>query len=74
MAGGGENTLYVIIDQNKIEAEVVKLAPPQKMSSSNPRSASVISISQIIPFVNNKDVYQIICCGDREPSTVSLIK
>lgn len=65
---GGENTLYVIIDQNKIEAEVVKLAPPQKMSSSNPLSASVVSVSQIIPYVNNKDILRYLPYADATSS------
>lgn len=54
----GETTLYVLIDQEKIKAEVIKKAPSIiKLKPSSSRSAYVYSIAQIIPFVNSKDCH-----------------
>lgn len=57
----GEATLYVIVDQNKIErqkikAEVTKAPGVHKARSETSRSAYVISIADIISFVNSKDL------------------
>ncbi len=52
---GGEVTLYVVIDQQKIKAEVLKPIT-QTSGSTGSRSAYSISIAQIISFVNSKDL------------------
>ena len=52
---GGEVTLYVVIDQQKIKAEVLKPIT-QTSGSTGSRSAYNINIAQIIPFVNSKDL------------------
>lgn len=53
----GETTLYVLIDQEKIKAEVIKKARSIKLKATSSRSAYVYSIAQIIPFVNSKDCH-----------------
>ena len=63
----GSTTLYVVVDQNKIgktlldnkKTEVVKATAPHKVATSASRSV-VYNISQIIPFVNSKDVLRYI--------------
>ena len=52
---GGEVTLYVVIDQQKIKAEVLKPIT-QTSGSTGSRSAYNINIAQIVPFVNSKDL------------------
>ena len=49
-------TLYVLIDQEKIKAEVIKKARSIKLKATSSRSAYVYSIPQIIPVVKRKDV------------------
>lgn len=60
----GKATLYVVVDQNKIpvrniektkKTEVLTTADPHKVGTSAARSAAY-SISQIVPFVNSKDL------------------
>ncbi len=60
----GNATLYVVVNQNKIaisdieqkkETEVVKTAGPNETNQTASRSVNY-SISQIVPFVKNKDL------------------
>ncbi|MBR2987314.1 MAG: hypothetical protein IKC63_04785 [Clostridia bacterium] len=64
----GKATLYVVVDQNAIsrkeieenkKTEVLTTTAPLKADSSAARSV-IYSISQIIPFVNSKDVLRYI--------------
>ena len=57
----GEVILYVIVDQQKIpknntKAEVVKTTDAQTVRKEASRSAFTISLANIIPFVNGKDL------------------
>ena len=61
----GKATLYVIVDQQKIdkkkiEAEVAKTTGTQNARSKVSRSASSVSLAGIIPFVNGKDLLRYI--------------
>lgn len=50
------NTLYVIVDANKMEAKVVKSSSATELRKDDSRSASAISISKVIQNVNNENV------------------
>lgn len=61
----GTTTLYVVVDQNKVALEKLgetkkdrglQDASPTKAESSNLRRSVTYSISQIVPFVNSKDL------------------
>lgn len=57
----GTTTLYVIVDQEQIEkkkikAEIVKMPRSPQVKADISPSTYVYSISQIIPFVNSKDL------------------
>ena len=70
----GKAMLYVVVDQNKIpvrnieknkKTEVLTTADPHKVGTSAARSAAY-SISQIVPFVNSKDLLRyLLYCSKR---------
>ena len=53
---GGETVLYVVVDQQKIKAEVLKTTPQQNVGSTASRSTFVYRISQVVSLVNSKDL------------------
>lgn len=53
---GGETVLYVVIDQKKIKAEVLKTTTQQDDGSAVSRPAFVYNIPQIVSLVNSKDL------------------
>lgn len=53
---GGETILYVVIDQEKIKAEVLKTTTQQYDGSTVSRSAFAYSLPQIASLVNSKDL------------------
>ena len=68
----GNTTLYVVVDQNKVALENLEKekndrghqdASPTKEESNNLRRSVTYSISQIIPFVNSKDLLRYIPDG-----------
>lgn len=64
----GDATLYVIVDQNKIDAkkikaEVAKTPGAQDVRSEVSRSAFEVNLAQIVPFVNSKDLLRYIPDG-----------
>ncbi len=53
---GGETVLYVVVDQQKIKAEVLKTITQKSIGSTASRSAYVYNLSQVTTFVNSKDI------------------
>lgn len=53
---GGEVVLYVVVDQQKIKAEVLKTTTQQNDGSAVSRSAFTYNIPQLISLVNSKDL------------------
>ena len=50
-----KTTLYVAVDQEEIKTEVIKAAETENPSPTTSNSVTY-NISQIVPFVNNKDI------------------
>ena len=53
---GGEVVLYVVVDQQKIKAEVLKTTTQQNDGSAVSRSAFTYNVPQVISLVNSKDL------------------
>ena len=53
---GGEVVLYVVVDQQKIKAEVLKTTTQQNDGSAISHSAFTYNIPQVVSLVNSKDL------------------
>ena len=53
---GGKTVLYVMIDQQKIKAELLKTTTQQDAGSAVSRSAFTYNLPQIVSLVNSKDL------------------
>lgn len=53
---GGETVLYVVVDQQKIKAEVLKTTTQQNDGSAVSRSAFTYNVPQLVSLVNSKDL------------------
>lgn len=53
---GGEVVLYVVVDQQKIKAEVLKTTTQRNDGSAVSRSAFTYNVPQVVSLVNSKDL------------------